>query len=363
MNRKKFIKGLLATAGSTLLVNQLLAGTDPSLRGLVPQPPLLLPGDIIGITCPANPMELKEMLNTQRLLQMWGFKICVGNTVGQQWERFGGSDAERTADLQLMLNDPSIKAILFARGGYGAMRIVDRVDWSAFQQSPKWLVGFSDMTAIHCHVHTLFGIPTLHAEMASGFKQQETISTRSIRYLLSGNRIEYTAPAFGQNRKGTAQGILVGGNLSLICAMLGSKSELQTEGKILFIEEVNEFKYTLDRMMMSLKRSGKLSNLAGLIIGGVTATRADNEMTFPMSVEEIISEKVQEYNYPICFGFPAGHVPNNYALKLGVPHHLQIESTGSFLREIIAPSVVPPVQPIEDSTNNNLMFGHLPVNG
>ncbi len=345
MNRKHFLKNVLGTAAAVTAGTTAMAMPDPPVVRSLAQPPYLQPGDIIGITCPASPLEMKDVLNCSSALKKWGYEVCVGNTVGQVWERFGGSDAERAADVQLMLDDPSIKAILFARGGYGAMRMMDRVDWTSLRKNPKWLVGYSDITAIHCHVNAQFGLPTIHGDMVNGFKAIEDISTFSLKQVISGKRFEYRSPAFGLNRKGQATAMLVGGNLSLVAAMLGSKSSLDTDGKILFLEEVSEYKYTLDRMMMSLKRSGKLDKLAGLIIGGITATKSDAETPFAMSVEEIIYEKVADKNFPVCFNFPAGHIRNNMALKLGIYYTFRVTETGGSLTEV---SSTLPLIPLPD---------------
>jgi muramoyltetrapeptide carboxypeptidase len=179
--------------------------------------------------------------------------------------------------------------------------------------------------------------------MVNGFKPVPDISTTTLQQILTGKRIEYGAPYTEPNRAGQATGMLVGGNLSLVAAMLGSKSELQTDGKILFLEEVSEYKYTLDRMLMSLKRSGKLSNLAGLIIGGITATKSDSEANFPMSVEELIREKVEEFKYPVAFQFPAGHISNNMAIKLGVHYNFYVSGGGTLLTEVADPHPVLPL--------------------
>lgn len=343
------MKQMLVSAAGIGAAKYTFAAPDTPLRRDVPQPTFLKPGDVIGITCPASPLELKEMEYCQQALLGWGFNICVGNTVGQQWQRFGGTDAERAADLQLMLNDPSIKAILFARGGYGAIRMMDRIDWNAFRQNPKWLVGYSDITAFHCHVQTQFGIPTIHGDMVNGFRATEDDSTLSIRRMLTGERMAYHTEPSVYNRLGQATGPLVGGNLSLVAAMLGSKSSLKTSGKILFLEDVSEYKYTLDRMLMSLKRAGFFHELAGLVIGGITAVKTDGEMNFPASVEEIFLEKVQAYNYPVTFNFPAGHIRNNLALKLGVHHQLLVSHHGTQLNELHPMNPLFPLQLITDS--------------
>jgi muramoyltetrapeptide carboxypeptidase len=242
-----------------------------------------------------------------------------------------------------------VKAIMFARGGYGVMRMMDKVDWSAFARKPKWLIGFSDITAFHCHIHTLYGVPTIHADMGNGFSAADDPASISLKKMLTGTRQPYQVDGYYLNRLGTATGKLVGGNLSLITAMQGSKSALDTAGKILLIEDVSEYKYTIDRMLMNLKRSGRLDNLAGLVVGGFTATKADTEDTFDMSVEEIILEKVKEFSYPVCFHFPAGHQRLNLALKLGAYHRLEVTAGRSYLTETVPPTTTIIQLPVQDS--------------
>lgn len=349
MKRKDFLQRLAAASAGVFLSKTISARPDPvSVNVPALTPPYLQPGDTIGITCPASPMDAIELTDCREALKRWGFKTAYGNTVNKHWERFGGTDAERAADLQQMINDDAINAIMFARGGYGVMRMMDKVDWSAFARKPKWLIGFSDITAFHCHVHSLYGIPTIHADMSNGFSTVEDAAAFSLRKMLTGVRQPYLADAFNLNRMGTATGKLIGGNLSLITAMQGSKSALNTNGKILFIEDVSEYKYTIDRMMMNLKRSGMLDNLAGLVVGGFTATKADTEDTFDMNVEDIILEKVKEFHYPVCFHFPAGHQRLNLALKLGAYHRLDVTESNTLLTEV-APSQNLIQMPFQDS--------------
>jgi len=341
-------------AGMGLLASPYLpARTDPPAKGIPLMPPYLSRGHTIGITCPSSPLSEKEARYAMESLKSWGFEVVLGNSVDKQWQRYGGTDEERAADLQQMLDNPTIKAILFARGGYGAMRIIDKLNWTKFEQGPKWLIGFSDITAFHCHVHTRFDIPTMHADMVNGFNGIENASNRSLYKALSGQRTEYSFDGYTLNRAGQSSGQLVGGNLSLIYAMQASPSELKTDGKILFIEDVSEYKYTVDRMLMNLKRSGKLQNLAGLIVGGFTATKEDTEMNYPMSIEEIIMEKVQEYKYPVCFHFPAGHQKLNLALKLGLHYNLYVTNAACSLSEVADPhpDIVPAMR-YSDSTYN-----------
>lgn len=352
MNRKQFLRQTLGAAAAFGLAKNVFGLPDKPLRRDVPQPPFLKPGDLIGITCPASPMEVREMLNCRTALNKWGFEVCAGNTVGQQWQRFGGSDAERASDLQLMLDDPSIKAILFARGGFGAMRMMDRIDWTQFKRHPKWLIGYSDLTAFHCHVQSQLGIPTIHGDMAISFKTEDDASTLSLQSVLKGERIAYSTTPHPQNRMGQATGILVGGNLSIVSAMLGSKSAIDTKGKILFLEEVSEYKYSIDRMMLSLKRAGMLDELAGMVIGGMTAIKADSETSYPATVEEIIFEKVKDYNYPVCFNFPSGHLSYNHALKFGIHYNFLVADSGTILNELHPMNPLFPFPVIVDSLEN-----------
>ena len=333
MKRKSFLQTILPAALATFAGKQLLAMPDPPARtGFGALPPYLKPGDTIAITCSASPQEAAGLRNCKKQLEDWGFKIQFGDTVGKQWQRFGGTDEERAADLQRLLDDSTVNSILFGRGGYGIMRMMDKINWEQFRRHPKWLIGFSDITAFHCHLNN-FPVPTIHADMGNGFNGTEDDAAITLHNVLTGNRINYNCDGFTLNRPGTASGELVGGNLSLLCAMQGSKSELQTAGKILLIEDVSEYKYTVDRMLMNLKRSGKLDGLAGLIVGGFTATKEDTESNFPMTMEELIYEKVQEFNYPVCFHFPAGHQKLNFALKLGVQYNFSVSKTLSQLVE------------------------------
>lgn len=325
MNRKQFLQILVPAGLSTMLLKTGVAQNSRVHRtGLPPVPPYLQPGDTIGITCPANPLEIIDATNCIRALESCGYKVKIGRTIGKNWQRFSGTDEERASDLQDFLDDETIAAVLFGRGGYGLMRIMDRINWDKFILKPKWLVGFSDITAIHCLLNTVYQIPTLHADMANGFNGTRDEAEQSLLDALSGKKINYSFPGFRYNRCGQVTGELVGGNLSLIYAMQASNSQLETDGKILFIEDVSEYKYTIDRMLMNLKRSGKLDNLAALAVGSFTSIKDEKENKFPMPLEEIIYEKVREYHYPVCFYVPAGHQRWNLALKLGIKYQLTV---------------------------------------
>ncbi|PWV47564.1 LD-carboxypeptidase [Chitinophaga sp. S165] len=346
MNRKHFLSALATTTGLITLpslsrLQQAAAAMQPhEERSLIP--PYLKRGDTIGITCPAGHITFDEIKPAINIMQSWGFKIRVGSTVDKSDFSFGGTDQERRQDMQQMLDDPGIHAIMCARGGYGSARIIDQLDFSRFIQQPKWIIGFSDITVLHCHINRLYGIATLHSKMCNSFPDdfskaepivQQTIS--SIRDALSGQQLHYTTFSDSRNRIGSAKGILVGGNLSMIQSVLATNSELNTNGKILFLEEVGEYLYSLDRMFNSLQRAHKLDNLAGLIVGGFNRIKPDDPgEEFGRTVYDIVMEKVRDFKYPVCFGFPVGHQKDNYALKCGVMHQLVVGQQEVALDEV-----------------------------
>ena len=289
-------------------------------------PPFLLPGDTIGLVCPAGYMQREKTLSCIRTLQLWGYRVEVGSTVGgDSGNYFSGTDSQRLADLQAMLDDPAIKAVLCARGGYGVGRIVDQIDFSAFRKRPKWIVGFSDITVLHAHVHARYRISTLHAPMAGAFNGEgaQSPSVQSLKRALQGKKASYSCPASPYNRTGKAQGELVGGNLSLLAHLTGTASDISTKGKILFLEDLGEYLYQADRMLYQLRRSGKLDKLAGLVVGGFTDMK-DTDRPFGKTIQEIIMDLVGDYPYPVCFDFPISHGAENVAVKTGVPHLLQV---------------------------------------
>jgi muramoyltetrapeptide carboxypeptidase len=291
-------------------------------------PPYLHPGDTIGVVCPAGYMPPEKTQICIQTLQDWGYRVRTGRTLNSDSANyFSGTDDQRLADFQQMLDDPAIKAILCGRGGYGLTRIIEKIDFSGFIHSPKWIIGFSDITALHAHIHTNFDIASLHAPMAGAFNDggANTIYVQSLRKALAGGRMEIECDPHPFNRPGPAEGLLVGGNLSLLAHGVGTTSDLQTKGKILFLEDVGEYLYNIDRMLYQLKRSGKLSRLRGLIIGGFTDWK-DTQRPFGATVEEIIRDVVKEYDYPVCFGFPVGHIKENFALKIGFEHRLSVGS-------------------------------------
>ncbi len=287
---------------------------------MVKIPPTLQKGDTIALTCPAGYMSAERAQTCITTLQEWGFRVRVGALVGgDSTHYFSGTDAARLQELQQFLDDPTVKAVLFARGGYGTSRIVDALDFRFFKKHPKWLIGYSDITVLHAHIYSNYKIATLHAPMAGAFNDggKDNVYIDSLHKALLGEPMRYSMPAGPQDRKGEAVGELVGGNLSLLVHGIGTDSDIKTKGRILFLEDVGEQLYNIDRMLLQLKRAGKLDKLAGLILGGFTDTK-DTDRPFGKNVYEIINEKVAEYDYPVCFDFPVSHDTPNYALKVGV---------------------------------------------
>ncbi len=298
-------------------------------------PPYLRPGDTIAIVCPAGYMPLEKAQTCIDTLREWGYRVKTGRTLGSaSVDYFSGTDNERLSDFQEMLDDPEVRAILCGRGGYGVGRIIERIDFSAFKKHPKWIIGFSDVTVLHAHIYSRYKIATLHAPMASAFNDGGASSeyVLSLRHALAGEKLAYSCDAHSFDRGGEASGELVGGNLSLLAHLVGTSSEPKTRGRILFLEDVGEYLYNIDRMMGQLRRSGKLEKLVGLVIGGFTDLK-DTERPFGQSAYEIIRDAVKEYDYPVGFGFPVSHDKDNYALRSGVLHTLKVGSAGTLLRE------------------------------
>ncbi len=289
-------------------------------------PPYLKKGNTIALICPSGYMPAEKMQTCIETLLQWGYKVKTGITAGNQYHYFSGTDEQRLQDLKMMLDDKTIQAIFCARGGYGISRIIDRIDFKRFRKNPKWIIGYSDVTILHAHLFSQFKIASLHAPMAAAFNEggNENEYVQSLRKALSGKKLNYSCEAHPLNRIGSASGRLIGGNLSLLVHVIGTKSDINTKNKILFLEDVGEYKYHIDRMMMQLKRSGKLELLSGLIIGGFTEMK-DTVIPFGQNIYEMIFDKVKEYDYPVCFDFPVSHTDRNYALKIGVRHKLAVE--------------------------------------
>lgn len=267
------------------------------------------------------------------LLESWGLEVVIGETVTASYHQFAGDDNLRARDMQRFLDDAGIKAIIAARGGYGTIRMVDKLDFSNFQKHPKWIIGFSDITVLHSHIETNFGIQTIHGQMPVNVVEGSEKSLETLRKALFGEDISYQFKSNALNREGKSEGILIGGNLSLLVAVSGSVSDMDYDDKILFIEDVGEYLYSVDRMMYNLKRAGKLKNLAGLIVGGFTEIK-DNDIPFGQTIEQIVMDLVKEYNYPVCFDFPAGHISDNRALIFGREVNLSINQSDTTINYI-----------------------------
>lgn len=283
------------------------------------RPPYLKEGDTVAIVSTARKVAKAEIKPCADILESWGLNVRFGKNLYKSDRQFAGSDADRQSDLQQMLNS-QVKAIFFARGGYGTARIVDQVDFKRFLKNPKWLVGFSDLTVLHAHVHGL-GVETLHSPMCLNIPKLSPQCLGVLKSTLFGGRLSYASSrqqpvAERLNRKGTGKGMLIGGNLSILYSIAATPSDIDTAGKILFLEDLDEYLYHIDRMMINLKRSGKLKDLAGLVVGSMTDMK-DNDIPFGRTAEEIVAEAVSDYAYPVLFGFPAGHVQNNYPLLFG----------------------------------------------
>jgi muramoyltetrapeptide carboxypeptidase len=293
-------------------------------------PPYLKKGDTIGIVAPAGFMPFERMQTCIETLDAWGYTVKMGNTTHSNSSNyFSGTDDERLNDLQEMLDDREVKAILCARGGYGLTRIIDRISFKKFRKHPKWIIGFSDVTVLHAHLYTNYRISSLHAPMAGAFNEGELNNPYilSLKDTMEGKPAHYTCAVNAFNHTGQAKAQLVGGNLSLLTHLIGTDSEIKTKDRILFLEDVGEYLYNIDRMLLQLKRSGKFDKLAGLIIGGFTDIK-DTERPFGKSVYDIIYEHVSKFKYPICFGFPVSHEKENFALKIGAKYHLQVREDG-----------------------------------
>ncbi len=298
-------------------------------------PPYLKKNDTIGIVAPAGFMPFEKMQACIQALQSWGYKVKLGATVHSTSSNyFSGTDKERLDDLQQMLDDKEVHAILCARGGYGVSRIIDDISFKKFKKSPKWIIGFSDITALHTHILTRYKIATIHAPMAAAFNDAEPDNPYilSLKNALEGKPAKYECAANALNRPGKASGVLVGGNLTLLAHITGTDSEAQAKNKIFFMEDVGEYLYNIDRMFLQLKRSGQLKKLAGLVVGGFTDVK-DTERPFGKAVYEIIKDVVHECKYPVCFGFPVSHEKENYALKVGGRYQLTIKEEGVVLKE------------------------------
>lgn len=292
-------------------------------------------GDKIGIISTARKISLQELSPAITILESWGLKVILGKYLFEADSQFAGTVEQRRADLQSMIDEQDIKAVLCARGGYGSIQIIDAINFSSLQKNPKWIVGFSDVTVLHSHLNNL-GLVTLHATMLSNFTKNSNLSLQSLKTILFGNDTTIECRAHPFNKYGKVEAEVVGGNLSILYSLLGSESDINTDGKILFIEDLDEYLYHIDRMIMSLKRNGKFEALKALIVGGMNNMN-DNDIPFGKTAEEIVLHHTKDYPFPICFRFPAGHLDDNRAIRFGVKHKLEITTKGTILSSNIQP--------------------------
>ncbi|HEX8576361.1 MAG TPA: LD-carboxypeptidase [Flavobacterium sp.] len=293
-------------------------------------PEYLQKGDTVGILATARKIDVLSLQPGIKLLESWGLKVVIGKTIGKEDHQLAGPDWQRATDFQEMLDDSGIKAIWAAKGGYGTVRIVDRINFTNFKKKPKWIVGFSDVTVLHSHINNM-NIGTLHGVMAAGTKTATPEAIETLRKALFGERLEYRIPKHAFNKTGKAKGELVGGNLSVLYSIQGSPSAVDMKGKILFLEDLDEYLYHIDRMMMNLKRNGSLDGVKGIIIGGMTSMN-DNDIPWGKDALQIIQDIVKDLKIPVAYNFPAGHIKDNRALILGKTVTLEVNDNETILK-------------------------------
>lgn len=293
-------------------------------------PEFLQKGDTVGILATARKIDLVTLQPGIKLLESWGLHVVIGKTIGKSDNQLAGADWQRATDLQEMLDNPKIKAIWSAKGGYGTVRIIDRIDFTKFKKKPKWIVGFSDVTVLHSHINTL-GIETMHAIMALSVKSATPEAKESFRKALFGEKLEYHIPAHEFNKNGKAKGEIVGGNLSVLYSVIGSKSEIDVKGKILFIEDLDEYLYHIDRMLMNMKRNGYFDGVKAVVVGGMTEMK-DNDIPWGKNALEIVQDILKDYTFPVIYNFPAGHIKDNRALILGETVSIDVNDKESVIK-------------------------------
>jgi muramoyltetrapeptide carboxypeptidase len=294
-------------------------------------PPALKKGDTVIIAATARKTSKKLIDPAVKILKGWGLKVVFAPNLFKGKNQFAGSDEERADGFQWALDNKKAKAIILACGGYGTIRVIDKINFKRFLKDPKWIAGYSDATIIQSHLLNL-GVATIHSTMAFQFTKNKE-ATESLRKVLFDEKQEYKVKPNILNREGKAKGEIVGGNLSLLYALSGSRSSVDTKGKILFIEDVDEYLYHIDRMMMQLKRSGKLKKLKALIVGGMSEMK-DNKIKFGKTAAQIIYDAVKEYKYPVCFNFPAGHIEKNMAFYIGKKIEIKVNKKGATINYI-----------------------------
>jgi muramoyltetrapeptide carboxypeptidase len=295
-------------------------------------PPVLKEGDKIMLVAPAGKIIKESLEKAHEIFTLWGLKVVVGENAGEEFFRFAGTDEQRLSDMQKAIDDPSVKAVICIRGGYGAVRLIQRLDFARFKVTPKWIVGFSDVTVFHAYLNHVLNCESLHAIMPASFGRPDTSTAmETLRKALFGKKLDYGIPPHELNRLGYAKSELTGGNLSILYSLLGTPFDPETRNKILFIEETGEYLYHFDRMMQSMKMAGKLEGLEGLIVGKINKMR-DTRADFGQEAYEIIHDVVRDYDYPVLFGFPAGHTGDNRALIMGRQVSLQADNNNVTVR-------------------------------
>jgi len=281
-------------------------------------PSFLKKGDKIGIVAPARKIYMNEIEASIKVFEKWGLQVVLGKNLFAKNRQFAGTDQQRAEDLQSMMDNPDIKTIIAARGGYGTVKTLKLLDFTKFLENPKWIVGYSDLTALHAHLNQNLSVKSIHGTMPYNFPKDltENEAIKTLKKSLFGEKNAYLIESHEFNRLGNVSGNLIGGNLSVLFSVSGTKYDIDTKGKILVLEDLDEYLYHIDRMMMNMKYGGKLENLKGLIVGGMTKMN-DNQVAFGKSAYEIIRDAVAEYDYPVCFNFPLGHIEKNYSLILG----------------------------------------------
>ena len=285
-------------------------------------PPFLKKGDTVAIVATARKNiddNLKPAIN---LLTQWGLKVVVGSSIGLDFNQLAGTDAQRALDFQTQMDDKNIKAIWCVRGGYGTVRMIDLLDFTKFKQNPKWIIGFSDVTVLHNHLNTM-GFQSIHGAMPVSIGKASELAKQTLQYSLFGDKVSYEIPPHSMNRFGKASGELVGGNLSILYSLLGSKSAIDCRDKILFIEDLDEYLYHIDRMLINLDRNGCLQNLKGIVVGAMTKMK-DNDVPWGKNALETVDDITKKYNIPTIFNFPAGHIQDNRALKFGAKATIEV---------------------------------------
>ncbi len=324
---------LLQSCKSKPKVNQKIVENTKTSKNWI-KPPNLKRGDTVMLLTPASYLKdsLQSVQNALDSLKSWGLHYKLAEHIFDRKGSFAGEDKERAADFQKAIDNPNIKAIWCTRGGYGSVRMIDKINFTPLQKNPKWIIGYSDVTAIHNEIHNV-GVQSIHGVMPVNFKnpsEKKQKAIQTLKNVLFGIKNTYNLESSPYNKVGNAQGIVVGGNLTLLHTMLGSKTSINTKNKILFIEDVGEYKYHIDRMLYSLKRAGYFEHCNGLIVGEFTDVK-DNKEPFAKNVEEIVLQVLKEYHFPIVFNFPAGHQIDNRALVIGAKVKLMVKKENTVL--------------------------------